>query len=181
MHLCSCSLAIYSEGNGSSIRSGNFQQVGVEARLRKLDHSQWRALVTCAGSEREAVVRQLRVTAASDSESPSASTSLSSREVALESLLRDPEVDTSERVCGDGATREEFRTSCSEEAYGQLKERGSASGAELEIAECGLESPVPLNYVSLLPSSTVCLESRGLYPYPFPLRPLGLIGSLLRN
>ncbi|KAL2643664.1 hypothetical protein R1flu_011251 [Riccia fluitans] len=77
----------------------------------------------------------------------STSTSLSSREVVLESLLRDPEVETSERECGDGATREEFRTSCSEETYDQLKERGSASGAELEIAECGLESPIPLNYV----------------------------------
>ncbi|KAL2632185.1 hypothetical protein R1flu_016871 [Riccia fluitans] len=71
-----------------------------------------------------------------------------------------------ESECGDGATQEEFRTNGSEETYGQLKTRGSVFSVELEIAECGLESPVPLNYVSLLPSSTVCLDSRGLYRVP---------------
>ncbi|KAL2649911.1 hypothetical protein R1flu_018039 [Riccia fluitans] len=39
---------------------------------------------------------------------------------------------------GDGATQEEFRTNGSEEKYGQLKTRGSAFSAELEIAGCGL-------------------------------------------
>ncbi|KAL2610268.1 hypothetical protein R1flu_028841 [Riccia fluitans] len=71
-----------------------------------------------------------------------------------------------ESECRDGATQEEFRTNGSEETYGQLKTRESAFNAELEIAECSWESPVPLNYVSLLPSSTVCLDSRGLYCVP---------------
>ncbi|KAL2643671.1 hypothetical protein R1flu_011258, partial [Riccia fluitans] len=40
----------------------------------------------------------------------STSTSLSSREVALESLLRDPEVETSKRECGDVWNRQYLST-----------------------------------------------------------------------